>query len=141
MARVDVEGLNGLIDDFEKIIRLPEAVIMEMLHAEADVVVKAQKQEIEALGLKDTGQMKDSIARNVKRRSDSGVGKYLDIYPQGTRDDGVRNADVGFIHEFGAPRKKIPASGWMESANEKCAEEAVSAAEAVYHDFLDKNGM
>lgn len=138
MARINVEGLDSLIDDFRKIADLPEAVQLEMLHAEADIVVKAQKEQIDSLGLRDTGQLRESIAR--EKGSDRGK-VYLDIYPQGTRENGVRNAEVGFIHEFGAKKKKIKASKWMESANEKCATEAVNAAEAVYHGFLDKNGM
>lgn len=138
MAQIEVGGLEGLEDALGRITDIPEAVIMDMLHAEADVVVKAQKEQIDSLGLRDTGQLRESIARSG---STGGGRPYLDIYPQGTREDGRRNAEVGFIHEFGAPGRHIRASGWMESANEKCAEEAVEAAAEVYNQLLDRNNL
>lgn len=142
MSKVSFEGLAEFMDDLKNVMDLPEEVQLEMLNAEADVVVEAQKREIESLGLEDTGQMKKSIARTAKLQSSkTGIGKYLDVYPQGTREDGVRNAEIGFIHEFGAPKRHIRASGWMEKANEKCATEAVGAAEEVYDNFLKKNNL
>ena len=135
MAKLEIEGMDDLISDFMKIADLPEAVQMEMLHSEADIVVKTQKEQIDSMGLRDTGHLRESIAR--KR----GAGVSLDIFPQGTRDDGVRNAEVGFIHEFGAPGRRIKASGWMEKANEACADEAAMAAEEVYNKFLDNNNL
>lgn len=143
MARVEMDGLSELMESLENIMDLPDDVQLDMLNAEADVVVEAQKKEIENLGLEDTGQLKQSIARTAKLQTNKtdGMGRYLDIYPQGTREDGVRNAEVGFIHEFGAPHRNIRASGWMETANEKCATEAVEAAEEVYNKFLEKNNL
>lgn len=137
MAGMEIEGLDDLIGDLDKIADLPEEVQMEMLHAEADVVVKAQKEMIDSLDLRDTGQLRDSIAR----KKGSGAGVSLDIFPQGIRDDGIRNAEVGFIHEFGAPVRHIKASGWMERANEECADEAAGHAEEVYDQFLKKNNL
>jgi len=140
MASLDIDGLTELMGSFEHLMDLPEDVQLDMLNAEADIVIEAQKQEIENVGLEDTGQLKRSIARTGKLQSNKtdGMGRYIDIYPQGTREDGVRNAEVGFIHEFGAPNRHIPATGWMESANEKCATEAVAAAETVYNQYLEK---
>jgi len=140
MAGVSVDGLEGLMESFDALADLPEDLMDDMLNAEADVVVRAQKDAVSALGMVDTGQLKDSIRKNQKTGTGS-MGKYLDIYPQGVRDDGVRNAEVGFIHEFGAPRKHIPASGWMKQANEQCTDEAVSAAEAVYQEYLNENNL
>lgn len=143
MARIEMDGLSELMERLENIMDLPEDIQFDMLNAEADVVVEAQKQEIESMGLEDTGQLKRSIARTTKlqtNRSD-GIGVYLEVYPQGTREDGVRNAEVGFIHEFGAPHRHIKASGWMDNANEKCATEAVEAAEEVYNKFLEDNNL
>lgn len=140
--RLETEGLDELIADLEKVMDLPEQVKDDMLNAEADVVVQAQKEEIESLGLVDTGQLRDSITRNRKVSvSKNGIGKYLDIYPQGTRENGVRNAEVGFILEYGAPKKEIKEYHWMRSANEKSTEAAVEAAAGVYDKFLKKNNL
>lgn len=139
--RLEVDGLDGLCADLEKVMELPERIQLDMLNAEADVIVEAQKAEIESLGLVDTGQLKKSIARTDKVKADGGLGKCMDIYPQGTREDGVRNAEVGFIYEYGAKEKKIKAYHWMKTANEKSAGEAVEAAAGVYDDFLKKNNL
>lgn len=126
-----VMDLEELLGDFAKLSELPEDVKMQMLDAEADVVVEAHINKISELGLVSSGQMLDSIAR---QRGNANI----DIYPQGTRANGVRNAEVGFIHEFGAPQRNIPAKGWMESANEECADDAVAAAAVVYNQYLEK---
>lgn len=136
--KLEIEGLDELIGGLENIMDLPRTVQRDMLNAEADIVVRAQKEEIESLGLVDSGQLKASIARERDIKTDR-LGVCMDIYPQGTRADGIRNAEVGFIHEYGAPQKKIKASGWMKKANEKCADEAVEAAADVYEKFLQDN--
>ncbi|MCM1190743.1 MAG: hypothetical protein NC541_15820 [bacterium] len=138
---IEVGGLDDLIEGLDNIMDLPEDVQREMLDAEADVVVRAQKEEIESLKLVDSGQLKASIAREheVKLLNSGGMGMHMDIYPQGTREDGTRNAEVGFIHEYGAPKRHIKASAWMRNANEKCAEKAVEAAVDVYEKFLQKS--
>lgn len=149
--RLETEGLEELLGDLKKVMELPDRVQEDMLNAEADVVVQAQKDMIERLGLTDSFQLRDSIARNRKVSSDSknGIGKYLDIYPQGTRERGKegkrkkygRNAEVGFIYEYGAPERKIKAYNWMKSANEKSEEQAVEEAAGVYDEFLKKNNL
>lgn len=141
MARLTIEGLDDLMDDLDSIMDLPDAVQDAMLNAEADVVVRAQKEQIRALKLVDTGQLEASIARNVKVETGSGMSRYLDVYPQGDRREGGRNAEVGFIHEFGAPKRHIRASGWVSAANEKCAPETTEAAYDVYDDFLKQHNL
>ena len=142
MSRLEVEGLDGLIDDFEALAALPEEVISDMLNAEADVVEEAQKAEIKLLGLVNTGQLVESIRRTGKVVAVRGE-KTLHVYPQGVRSDGKRNAEIGFIHEYGAPHGKgktgnggIKASKWMKNANEKCVAEAVERAAEVYDTYL-----
>lgn len=139
MARVDIQRLDGLINDFKQLANLPMDVLKEMLNAEADVVIDAQKRRIQELGLKDTGQMQDSITRTAVQKE--GRGMYLNVYPQGERSDGIRNEEVGFINEFGAPHIGMKASGWMKEVNEECENEAVKEAEEVYNRFLNKNNF
>lgn len=138
--KLETDGLDQLIADMEKVMELPDRVQEDMLNAEADVVVRAQRDELTSQNLVNTGQLRESIARNNKVKTDGkgGIGKYLDIYPQGTRNDGVRNAEVGFILEYGAPGRKLKAYHWMKSANEKSTEKAVEAAAGVYDEFLKK---
>lgn len=130
-------GLDDLIGSFDKLMDIPDEVQEAMLNAEADVVAAAQKAKLEELGLHKTGQLKKSISRKGKIEK-KGMRRYLDVYPQGIREDGTRNAEVGFILEYGAPKRGIPASGWMKNANEECSEEAVEAAADVYNKFLEQ---
>lgn len=147
MARLELEGLDGLIDDFEKLATIPDEVISDMLNAEADVVEAAQKAELRSLGLVDTGQLAESIKRTKKVVAGRGE-QSLHIYPQGVRDDGIRNAEIGFIHEYGAPHNKaaqwkkgIKASKWMKNANDKCEVEAVDRAAEVYDKYLKSKNL
>ena len=147
MSRLEVEGLDGLIDDFEALAALPEEIIADMLNAEADVVEEAQKAEIKLLGLVDTGQLVESIRRTGKVVAVRGE-KTLHVYPQGVRLDGKRNAEIGFIHEYGAPHNKaanwkkgIRPSKWMKNANEKCGTEAVERAAEVYDTYLKSKNL
>lgn len=140
MAQLTINGLDSLMDDLEAVAELPDSVASEMLNKQADVVVKAQKSQISSIGLVDTGMLKRSI-----RKSDSikktGSSRSMEVYPDGTRPNGVRNAEVGFIHEYGAKNKHIPAKKWMQQANESCAEKAAEAAREVYDEFLKSKNL
>jgi hypothetical protein len=140
MAGMDIEGLDELIADLQKAGDLSDEVAKEMLEAESQIVIKAHKDELAAQGKRDSGQLIASVGTSGKVDV-RGFSHAIDIYPQGVRDDGVRNAEVGFILEFGAPKKHIPASNWMKKANEGCADEAVKAAASVYDEYLKKNNL
>lgn len=140
MAKLELDGLEGLISDFSKITELPLHIQSDMLMAQADIVIAAQKKEIDILGLKKTGQLKESITKTAKTKTD-GLNHYVDVYPQGIRKNGMRNEEVGFILEFGAPSRNIKASKWMESANEKSADATAQAAENIYDNFLKENNL
>ena len=135
MAKIGMYGLNELLDDMDDVMSIPDETIHAMLNAEADVIVPAQKEQLRAAGLVDTGQLASSISRTNKLVT-SGIGKSIAVYPQGVRKDGRSNAEVGFINEYGAPKRKIKASNWMQKANEKSADKAEEAAFSVYNNYL-----
>lgn len=148
------------LEEFSKI---PDDVVEDMLDAAGKVVVAAQQSKIRSLGLVESGRLLSSVRAFPKagnRRN--GWNRYVLVYPYGKHGDrkrravtktykssksgrqytvggdivDVTNNEVGFIHEFGAPKRGIPAKQWMRAANEECAE-AVSAAEfAVYEKWL-----
>lgn len=43
MGRITVNGLDALMDDLSDLAKLPDSVIDDVLNAEADVIVEAQK--------------------------------------------------------------------------------------------------
>ncbi|MBP3701698.1 MAG: hypothetical protein J6I64_07395 [Lachnospiraceae bacterium] len=151
MARITMDGLDAMIEDLESIMELPDKVVMEMLNAEADVVEKAQKDKLKKFGLigrKEGGQLINSI-RRTKKLTKKNLEKAIFVYPQGVRrGSGIRNAEVGFILEYGAPHKKaangkggISPTHWMKQANEECAEEAVEKAAQVYDNYLKQHNL
>lgn len=66
MANLKIAGLNGIIEDYETLANLPAEIQENMLNAEANVVIAAQKAELEKQGLIKSKQLRDSIARNRK---------------------------------------------------------------------------
>ena len=135
-----VDGLDGLILDMEAMEELPQATVSEMLQAGGTVIMEAHKSQIQAAGLVDSGQLRDSIQMSRKIRKKEGACS-VDIYPQGTREDGVRNAEVGFILEFGAPGRGIAATQWMRKANAQAEDAACAAAQAVYDNYLRSKNL
>lgn len=51
------------------------------------------------------------------------------------------NNDVGFIQEFGAPRRNIPGKQWMAQANAECADAVTTAEFSVYDDWLKSKDL
>lgn len=139
MAQISIEGLEELMNDLEAVAELPDGVVYEMLNEQAEVVKRAQVDKINELNLVDSGQLRDSIEKTAVRSS--GATRYLEVYPQGIRKNGVRNAEVGYIHEYGAPGRHISAKNWMHSANEGCAEETTEAARKVYDNYLTSKNL
>lgn len=144
MARFDTSELDALVLDMEEISRIDGETMSEMLEAGAEVLRKAHEESIKSHFTSRSGTLGSSPGV-VKRVS--GKQKYALIYPQGTHHtyravtgDGVaRNAEVGFVLEFGG-HGNYP-SQWMREANEKKADDAVDEMAKVYDRFLSKHRL
>lgn len=162
MARFNASGIDGLRLSFDEFARIPDSVIDRILKAESKVVVQAHKASLKSLGLYKTGKLEASIDGIAKVTSASGGQRYVLVYPVGphhkyagrektkayknskhgrtyTTGGGDKTAtanDVGFVHEYGAPKRGIKAKRWMQKANEKCGPDVEEAALAVYDDWL-----
>lgn len=152
-------GIDGMILSFEQLSAMPDEVVENILDAGAVVVVSAHKASIQAEGLIDTGVLKESIKAHKKR--DNGR-RYVLVYPEGPHhkynrkevtktyanskhgraytvggdEKAVTANEVGFIQEFGAPKRHIRATQWMLKANEMSAGTMAAAEYAVYDDWL-----
>lgn len=162
MAKFNVIGLGELQLSLEEVADMPEEIKDKMLEAGAAVGVKALKQSISSLGIVDTEQLYNSI-KPTKPKTDKDGNRVLYVYPQGTRkkisagirlrrvtisggrrtssSKKTRNADVGFVLEFGAPKRGIRARHWMRSAIESFADEATQKQRAVYDEWLNSKGL
>ena len=150
MAKFTDDGLDGLMLSLQELAELPDDVEEEMLDDAARVVVGAHRRQLRALGLWDPGNagehLVDSITAHKKVETVDGVRKRsVLIYPTGKRAGSktirrgrkgrakpVEQNDVGFVHEFGAPKRGIPAKNWMQKANDLCAPDVEKAEFEVY---------
>lgn len=144
MANIEVSGLNGLLDDLEALAGLPDSVGEDILNAEADVIVSAQREEI---GHRWSGRYSEGISAEAVKKGPvkrNGVGHSISIYPRGTRKRGgksVRNAEIAFINEYGAPGRGITARPAIAAANAKAEEAAVEAGAKVFDAYLDSKNL
>ena len=144
MGRLEVNGIDGLMDDLAALAALPDSVVEGILDAEADIIVAQQQHEV---GSQWRGPYSEQLSAKsikkgkVKKTKD---GRYITISPQGTRKRGgrsTRNAEIAFINEYGAPGRHIAARPAIDTANKKKEGEAVDAGERVYNAYLDSKNL
>ena len=121
MAKFEVRGIGDVISAFESIASIPSSVMKEILNAQADVVTAAQQRAAP----RNMGTLSASIKKKSPRITYDGG--YIMVAPEGIhhsnksgrsryRNRGgrsrgeTRNAEVAFIHEYGAPGRNSPAS-------------------------------
>lgn len=133
-----VEGLSELMQSFSDIAELPDSLIKDMLNAEADVVVAAQKKTASTM-LRGPYNKKAVEAAVTKKPPRKGADGYsVSITFEGAQHN-TRLAEIAFINEFG----KVNQAGrpFIETANEQSADEAVRSAAKRYDQFLKSKGL
>lgn len=132
--RIEVDGLEEMIGALGQFSRVPSDVINDMLNAEADVIVEGQKKIGTQMGLHKTGSMLGSIKKSKPKVGASSAS--ISVRPTGRNaESGNLNTEVAFVKEFGA--RGVPAVPFMQSANEKNADDAADKAAEVYDKWLD----
>lgn len=144
MARLEVNGMDALLADYTELLQLPSEVVEGILNAEADVIVPAQRAEIQRRwkGPYSEGISAKSIKKTAVQIKKDGHCIY--IYPQGERKRGrkkVRNGEIAFINEYGVPGRGIAPRPAIAAANAKAEKQAVEAGEKVYHTYLDSKKL
>lgn len=144
MARLEVNGLDALLADYAELLRLPSEVVDGILNAEADVIVPAQRAEIQR---RWKGPYSEEISAQSIKKTAVKIkrdGHCIYVYPQGKRKRGrksVRNGEIAFINEYGAPGRGIVPRPAIAAANAKAEKQAVEAGEKVYHAYLDSKKL
>ena len=152
MAKFSFNGVDTLSASFEQLSQLSDADKMGILMPAAKLLVQRQREKIEQLFTKRTGDLADSLTIRQENGED---GAYAHIYLKGKhrgsstgKRKGKRrsngrysgtNAEVGYILEFGSPR--IAARHWMETANEEAADDVVAAEQAAWDDLVTQKGL
>ena len=133
MARFDMSGLDPIVDEMRRLGEETGAAAEAMIQAGAEAVKLAWQRAAEEKGLRDTGDMINSIGYPQKP-------KYIDdalaqdIYPQGRDHKGVRNAEKAFVLHYGT--SKMPATYWVDLADAYSEETAVPAMAKVWEDYI-----
>jgi len=134
MAKFDFnpKDVLKLADDLSRLSKIQDDPRVDaVLEKAADRLTQELKDSIEEKKLVDSKQLLNSIAPSRVLR-DEKRGKHIDVYPQGDREDGGRNAEVGFVNEYGADGRDIPARHWMSDViDDKGNEIADMIAEGV----------
>lgn len=132
MAKFTVSGL----DDVQEAMLRRDAATMEavpeMLKAGGEVIRRAFQEETQKLN--STGRATGALAASMKVSAvkERDGAKYVEIAPTGKDKHGVRNAEKGFVLNYG--RSNMPARPWFTSANEKAADEATAEMRRVWEE-------
>lgn len=124
--------------------QLPDSLFTDMLNAGADVVARVQREEVKKQWSGPCSEKisAESIKKGTVRKTKSG--RTISVYPQGKRRRGkedVRNAEIAFINEYGAPKREIVARPAIRTANKKAEDAAIEAMEKVLDDYLESMGF
>jgi HK97 gp10 family phage protein len=132
MANLNVVGLDDLHDALLRQERIATEAVPEMLKAGAEVMKRAQQDEIKATfkSKRSTGDLAKSIIVSKIKEKDGG--KSVEIYPNGKDRHGVRNATKGFVLQYG--RKNMPARPWFTAANTKAADDVNEEMRRVWRE-------
>lgn len=132
MAKFNVVGLDDVAEQMLQRAEIAEEAVPEMLKAGGAVMQEAQRAEIRTMfrSRRSTGDLAASIT--VSKVKDRDGGKMVEVYPDGKDRHGVRNAEKGFVLNYG--RSNMPARPWFTAANEKAADDVVSEMRRVWEE-------
>lgn len=132
MAKFNVAGLDDVQDALLRQEAATVAAIPEMLKAGGEVIKSAFQEETGKLN--STGRSTGALAASIKVSAikERDGAKYVEIAPSGTDRRGVRNAEKGFVLNYG--RSNMPARPWFTAANEKAQDEAVTEMRRVWEE-------
>lgn len=101
MAKFNVVGLDDVQEAMLRQDAIVEEAVPEMLKAGGAVMQKAQQEEIKTRfnSRRSTGALLASIKVSAVKEIDGG--KRVEIYPNGKDKHGVRNAEKGFVLNYG----------------------------------------
>lgn len=137
MARFDTSGIQEIISAMQKMSQDVGPVAEEMCMAAVEEIRNAWRQSAEEHGLRDTGELIDSISFGPWPVRAGSI-LYNDVYPRGTDSKGTRNAEKAFILHYG--KSTFPGTYWIDDADEKSAAPVQARIEEIWDRFLSEGG-
>lgn len=137
MAKFNMVGLKELEREIAMRASLLPDAAPEMLKAGTDILVEYQRGSIIENDLIETGDMFDSIKAGPVKEGKNGW--YQEVWPQGRDRKGTRNAEKGFILEYGTSKTgRIGPTHWMSDANDAAKEEVIEAMRKVWLEHVER---
>ena len=146
MAQIEYNNsITTLISDLESFADAVPEMGKQMLQAEADIVEPELRKALTSDGLVLSGRLKSSIGRSTRNK-----GMTVLIGPSGThhmyatragKARLLRAGHLGYIHEYGAPRRNIRGRKWMSKTVQKSQAKALDAAEKVHDEYMKKHNL
>lgn len=141
IATFSVSGFEEVEKELLRRSTIASEAVPAMLKAGADVLLKAQQSEISGGGLVRTGDLRNSIG--IRKLDTSGITAAAVIGPKGKDRKGVRNAEKGFILEYGVKgngrKKRTEPKRWMQEVASRGGDKAHEAMLKVWEDMNDDN--
>lgn len=135
MARMSAQGFDDVFGELRRLGDQAPEVTEKMVDAGAEEFVKSWKDTAESLGLRDTGEMIESIAAVAPKKGNNATSR--EIYPQGVGSNGTRNAAKAFISHYGTARQK--ATYFVDTAEAAGDGPSSEAMRAVWDDFIERS--
>lgn len=138
MAEFNVIGFDEVEKELLKQTEDVKKAVPLMLEAGADILIEAQKNEVGRLfGV--SKRAKGELKRSIKKSDvyHSSIEATITVAPEGKDSKGVRNAEKGFVLNFG--RSNMPAQPWMDTANEKSKDKVHAKMKEVWEELNDGN--
>lgn len=152
MAKFSFNGLDEISANLYQLAQLSDDEKMAVIMPGAEILLQRQKEKIQSLFTRRTGDLENSLTIEEKSGDD---GPYAYIFPKGKhrgsstgkrkgkrRSNGKysgTNAEVAYILEYGSSR--IAARHWLETANEEAEDEVTSAQQEAWNDLVTKKGL
>ena len=132
MAKFNVVGLDDVQEAMLRQDAIVEEAVPEMLKAGGEVIKRAFQTETKKLN--STGRATGALTASIKVSAvkERNGGKFVEIAPTGKDRHGVRNAEKGFVLNYG--RSNMPARPWFTSSNEKAAPEVQEAMRQAWEE-------
>lgn len=146
MAQLEYNNsITTLIQDLDSFAEAAPEMGKQMLLAEADIVEPALRQAVSAEGLVRTGRLQESIGRTVRKKGTQillgPTGEHHKYVTRSGRAGLLRAGHLGYIHEYGSPRRNIRGRKWMSKTVQKTQGQALDAAEKVRDEYLKKHNL
>ena len=136
MAKLTIQGLDGVIADMKRLGELEGETADKMLTEGAKIVEEEWKSAIKKADLVDTGAMLKSV-KATKPKTSKDV-RTIEVFPQGKDKKGVRNAEKAFVNHYGT--SSIKATRFVDEANEKAEPRVLETYERIWNDHMIERG-